>query len=512
MRDDMLRKVNIPIDESSNNEANSELDSPPLLEEAINEVSNMVKANTQLSESKAPIRSYTLMSTKGIKIEINSDSESESDSEIEQTKLDSNYKNSPESDNEYSDIFNVSKEKKNLIEEIDNNNDNILTQNYSIIHKVDSENEKSKCKTDLVIEDIESSGSSDVEETKDKQQYNNTNSLFNKLSIINSTFIEEKIKEGNKPLIEEIHDEKEKENESEKENNKLLIEEIHDENEKENNKPLIEEIHDENENGNNKSLIEEIHNENEKENTKPLIEEIHDENEKENNKPLIEEIHDKNENENNKPLIEEIHDENEKENNKLLIEEIHNENENNKPLIEDIHDENENENNKQLLNETQIKYNNSIIQEIKNESSLDIELNKANIKDIEVLDLIEYDKGEDNKVQPESLADTLINRMSTGKTIFDILDSELESSFLKRSIDEKDTDSEDSEAELIINYESYETNNKKENKYEEKQIPISKISFKDTNNKTDKEFNTLFSKDNEIEREDSEAEIINEEN
>jgi len=464
MRDDMLRKVNIPVDEDDNVD-NNDLSNLPPLEEAGDEISSIPKKETTLSESKAPIRSYTLMSTKGVKIEIESDSESDSES-VNESESES------ESELDNSNIFNVSSTvpKKNLIEEIDNDvSHKTKINNRPLIQEINDESNKMpEYKNDLIIEDIGSESESDKDE---------------------------------KPIIEELDSSKE---------NKILIEEIKED------KPIIEEIIVENKEEESKPLIEEIIIEN-KEESKPLIEEISIENKNEESKPLIEEISIENKEEESKPLIEEISIETKEEESKSLIEEISVENkkeEDSKSLVEEI---DKNEDNKPL-NEGYIKENDDInIEENKDKEQLIEDLSNINedkeviqehvIEDLGSLPEHGNNKLEFNEYQPKSLAETLINKMSSGNSVLDVLNNEL-----KRNIDEKDTDSVDSEAELIIDEEEVTNEVLKEKFNIKEEMPVSKTSFKENNNELTSLENNITPKEEESECEDLEAEIINDDN
>ena len=502
MRDDMLRKVDIPVEDHDYRMDNTELNNPPPLEDASDELQNNSNKNEpiQISENKAPIRSYTLMSTKGVKIEIESDSDndSENDSEaITESDSDSDASVKSENDDKYESIFNISKQNKVLVKEIDdkelstnlrspliqeidnineNKHDNLLSEKTNEIKVLEQEN-------DLIIRDI----NDDVNKINDERKCNKL--LIEELETENN----------NESLIEK----------SEKtENNKLLVEECET---SENNRPLIEELET---SENNKLLIEELET---SENNKLLIEELET---SENNKLLVEELETS---ENNKPLVEELEI---SENKKSFTEELETHEETNQQIEEldideskkplnkelEISDSKEltiEENNKELLIEenNNHEYSNKIKNETKEDKIINNITNNNNDDDIEnvSLDDLNFDK-------PKSLKDTLINKIKTGSNVIDILNSELKSPSLTRNIDENDTDSVDSEAELIIDEEDNKQDIHNNNEViQNEEIPVKKESFEEIDYNID-EVNsvqmTTRNSNDESENEDLEAELI----
>ena len=476
MRDDMLRKVDIPVEDHDYRMDNTELNNPPPLEDASDELQNNSNKNEpiQISENKAPIRSYTLMSTKGVKIEIESDSDndSENDSEaITESDSDSDASVKSENDDKYESIFNISKQNKVLVKEIDdkelstnlrspliqeidnineNKHDNLLSEKTNEIKVLEQEN-------DLIIRDI----NDDVNKINDERKCNKL--LIEELETENN----------NESLIEK----------SEKtENNKLLVEECET---SENNRPLIEELET---SENNKLLVEELET---SENNKPLVEELEI---SENKKSFTEEL--------------ETHEETNQQIEELDIDESK------KPLNKEleISDSKEltiEENNKELLIEenNNHEYSNKIKNETKEDKIINNITNNNNDDDIEnvSLDDLNFDK-------PKSLKDTLINKIKTGSNVIDILNSELKSPSLTRNIDENDTDSVDSEAELIIDEEDNKQDIHNNNEViQNEEIPVKKESFEEIDYNID-EVNsvqmTTRNSNDESENEDLEAELI----
>ncbi|ORX87981.1 hypothetical protein BCR32DRAFT_263849 [Anaeromyces robustus] len=473
MRDDMLRKVNIPVEETEYN--NTELSNPPPLEDVDKESLGVGKRDDLIiSESKAPIRSTTLMSTKGIKIQIESDSES-----VPELTSDSESLSESESDRNYCKIFNGSTNKKNLIEELDDNDSSANDNHHSRIQEINNitvndshltevtANIKNN-KSDLIIEDIGSD-----------------NSFEDKKSLVEEVKITR-----NKPLIEEIDNFNDNTRPLiDTPSQKILVEQLND------NKLSTEDI-----NFDDKKLDKKI-NEN-----KLFIEEI-TENSKENNKETNEK----------KILIENHNNEaNRKINDKqLFIEDFCNTNEKDiktsesKLLIKEINNENEAKINENKIYSKENNNKHKLIEELNNSYDDDDDEENNLITENKYI----QDNYDDSK--PKSLADTLINRISTGNTIYDIIDNELNKSLLtsklERNIDESDTDSVDTEAELIIDNNENIQEDKKKIIVLEEQIPVLKTSFEKLCTEEESVFkqNIDNSEGNKSESEDIEAEIIN---